>query len=345
MSSPAFTSSPAPASVAAAASSQAQPPSAQQTQSDCPDFVSLANVFAKNKLGFSSEAKAPYRLAKHLSLSFVTGQSFVPELIRGSVPMPCVTLGPFAALVNGVKLSCAWSTKHWPNVPHFAAASTNWNLVGENMGNFCVYKHHRCHSALDLPAPNDDAVLQPCGAYTGLAADLAKIELIHARISHGHHRAGFFPKYFPFSRHVVSRVLSANCDMQHLTMKAFYGEKRIYMDSSCRDSVSLDAGDLQAWAREAPFVSLSGVQLVAGAASGAAVVLRHSFFTRTTDKIRVSIKLPIYWTSRDHPAHFLFSCAQAQRVTLSTPFFQHSCNLGIGFKLKNWAPSVFLVYF
>jgi hypothetical protein len=331
----------ASSSTAAEAAAALPPPAPSQaaTPSACLDFVTLANVFAKNKLGFSSQPKAPYSLTKYLSLSFVKGQSFIPSSIRNTIPMPCVSLGPFATRVQGVQLSCTLSTENWPDPTRIVAASSNWNL--NDLSSF-VYKHHRCPSVLSLPAVDDAAALQACGSYTGISASASQIEMIHARIGHGH---GAYFRYDGLFRPVVCKLFSASFNEQHTTFKAFLGEKRIYLDGSFRDSVDLDADSLQASIRDAPVVSLSGVQFV-GSASGRAAVLRHSaVFNRNTNKLRVSVKLPIFWTSEKCMADFSFKCAQAQSVTLSTPYFKHSCHVGLGFKFENWAPSVFVVYF
>lgn len=329
---------------AATATARAQSPSAAPellAQSACLDYATLAHVFAKNKLGFSSPPKAPYTLTKYLSLSFVKGQTFIPSSIRHTVPMPCLSLGPFTTHVKGVQLSCTLSTENWPDptLSRVVAASSNWNLDDFNS---CVYKHHRCSGALALPAVDDTAGLKACGSYTGISATASQIELIHARIGHGH---GAYYYYEGIFRPVVSKLFSASFNEQHNAYKAFVGEKRIYLDGSFRDPVNLDVDGLQAFAREAPVVSLSGVQFV-GNALGRAAVLRHSaVFNRNKNKLRTSVKLPIFWTSGNCMANFSFKCAQAQSITLTTPYFQHSCHVGIGFKFQNWSPSVHLVYF
>ncbi len=140
-------------------------------------------------------------------------------------------------------------------------------------------------------------------------------------------------------------MLTASFIEERKAFKAFVGEKQIHLDGPLRTSENLDVDSLKACVREAPVVSLSGVQFV-GDSHGSAAVLRHSVvLNRNMSKFRISLKLPIFWTSPKCVADFSFKCAQAQRVTLSTPYFQHSCHFGIGFKLQNWAPSVYFVYF
>ena len=123
--------------------------------------------------------------------------------------------------------------------------------------------------------------------------------------------------------------------------KAFFGQKDIYRDG--RDSLHLDGDALNNFAREAPCSALSGIQFDRDE-SGVAAVVRASFIRKWEDNSRVrgSIKLP--FLSSSNSAIASLNASFAHMVTLSTPYFRHSCHVGFGFKFKN-AASLYLVYF
>ena len=301
----------------------------------CPDLVGLAHAFTKNKAGFTGKASAPYSLIKpYVGLSFVKGQSFVPSSIRHTVPFPCLVLGPFTSNVNGALLSCTYTTN--PSaLARLAAVSAKWhlNISAVNVYDAPSFVYKTSPGALSLPA-TDHAVgdqfdaFQPCGSFTGHVGSASQMELIHARLSYGQGK-------------VVSRFISASLNRDSGVFKAFFGQKDIYRDG--RDSLHLDGDALNNFAREAPWSALSGMQFVRDE-SGVAAVVRASFIRKWEDnsRVRASFKLPLLLSSNSAIASL--NASYAHMVTLSTPYFRHSCHVGFGFKFKN-AASLYLVYF
>jgi hypothetical protein len=301
----------------------------------CPDLVGLAQAFTKNKAGFTGRASAPYSLIKpYVALSFVKGQSFVPSAIRHTVPFPCLVLGPFTSSVKGALLSCTCSTD--PSaLARLKAVSAKWhlNISALNMLDAPSFVYKTTPGALSLPAA-DRAVgdrfdaLQPCGSFTGQVGDASHLEFIHAQLSYGQGK-------------VVSKFISASLNHDHGIFKAFFGQKDIYRDSS--DCLHLDADALHDFAREAPCSALYGIQFVRDD-SGVAAVVRASCVRKWEGKsrVRASVKLPLLSSSNSAIASL--NASYAQMVTLSTPYFRHSCHVGFGFKFKN-AASLYLVYF
>ncbi len=320
------------AAAATAAPAEAPFPAAHSehvTQSLCPDLASLADVFTKNKLGFSSQAKAPISLLKpYLALSFVKGQAFLPSSLRHIVPAPCLLLGPIAANAKGVRLSCTLSTNTTAPI-QLAAVSTHWHagLSSIVRRTFPGARPAVAHSA---------AALQPCGSFAGHMQTPSHTHLIYAQVGINHD-----------AKKAVSNFVSASFDREHGVFKAFFGQKDIFTDSSSPDFFDLDADGLQHFARTAPRVELAGLQFV-GDRSGVAAVVRGSLLRIDGSSglcTRASLKLPIFWTSVQGASNFSYSCAFAQRMTLSVANFQHSCRLGVGIKIKNWSVSPYFYYF
>ncbi len=319
-------------------SSSPAPPAAYSelaTQSLCPDLASLANVFIKNKLGFSSQAKAPISVIKpYLALSFVRGQAFLPSSLRDIVPLPCLLLGPFTTDVKGVRLSCSLSTNTTAPV-QLAAVSTHWH-VGVSSIVRRTFPGASSPQALPPAPPHAAATFQSCGSFAGHMETASQMQLMYARVGINHD-----------DKKAVSKFVSASFNKEHGVFKAFFGQKDIFCEGSSPDFLGLDAEGLQDFARTAPRVELAGLQF-GGDKSGVAAVVRASLLRIDGGSglhSRTSLKLPIFWTSDQGTSNFSYSIAFAQRVTLSVANYQHSCCLGVGLKFKNWAVSPHLYYF
>jgi hypothetical protein len=332
-------SSPSPAAFAETHSPSAH--SDYVANSLCPELADLANVFTKNKIGFSSQAKAPFYLVEpYLALSFVKGQAFVPESIRHIVPAPCLTFGPLSANVKGMKLSCSLSTDTAAPV-YLAAASSKWNVSSLS----AVYKTFPGVWCLPDVGPDVEKDFKPCsiesfqycGSFTGLSSNG---DAIYARVGHG-------------QGNVVSRFVSISGKRYSIngspeSVRCFIGQKDISRAGSYRNSLNVDAERLQHFAREAPFAALAGVQTVVGLPHpndeprGAAALFRISLFFPDDEypngerRCRGSLKLPFFWTSARGARDFSFSIGLATKYTFCFANYQHTCHLGFGLKIKNW---------
>ena len=324
-------SAPSP-SPAAFAEVHPEPALSQLVPQRCPDFFSLANVFSKNKLGFLGQAKAPYSLIEpYLALGIVEDRkSFLGR-------KACFFVGPFTANANGAQLSCTLlsDTNAWIRL---AAVTENCNFSNQSI----AYKTFP--GVLSLPAADADASapssfvpslpthknFQNWGSFAGFSGNNSQLDVVYAQVGHD-------------SGNVASIFSSVSFDPERGVLKAFFGGKAIQRAGSHCDRLNLDFDGLQDLTRNAPLVGLAGGQFVVDK-SGVDAGLRYSLqWIDSSAKFRQrgSIKVGIRSWS--------FSLAHAQKLLLSFTIggrnFQHSCHLGIGFKVKNREISPRLFYF
>jgi hypothetical protein len=328
----------------------------------CPELADLANVFTKNTIGFSRQAKAQfywlsdqplqpkapiYLVEPYLALSFVKNQAFVPEDIRHIVPVPCLTFGPFSSNVKGMKLSCTLSTDTTAPV-YLAAASSKWNVsllsavyktfpgvwclpnVGPDVGNGI--------DGVDHCSPES---FQDCGSFTGLSSNG---DAIYARVGHG--QGNVVSRFVSISgkRYESRSRKKYSINGSPESVRCFIGQKDIRRAGSYRNSLNVDAERLQHFAREAPIAYLCGVQFVTGLPHpnderrGTAALFRISHIKHHNDghSERCSLKLPFFWNSARGAKDFSFSLGLAQQCTFCFANYQHTCHLGFGLKIKNW---------
>jgi hypothetical protein len=321
-----MTSSASSPSPAAFAEVHPEPALSQPVPQRCPDFFSLANVFSKNK--FLGQAKAPYSLIEpYLALGIVEDRkSFLGR-------KPCFFVGPFTSNANGAQLSCTLlsDTNAWIRL---AAVTENCNFSNQSI----AYKTFP--GVLSLPAADADASapssfdykqVQNWGSFAGFSGNNSQLDVVYAQVGHDH------------SGNVASMFSSASLNLERESWKAFFGGKLIHRASSHCDRLNLDFDGLQDLTRNAPLVGLAGGQFVVDK-SGVDAGLRYSLqWIDSSAKFRQRCSFKVGIRS------WSFSLAHAQKLLLSFTIrgrnFQHSCHLGIGFKVKNLQISPRFFYF
>lgn len=312
-----------------------EPALSQLAPQRCPDFFSLANVFSKNKLGSLGQAKAPYSLIEpYLALGIVEDRkSFLGR-------KACFFVGPFTANTNGAQLSCTLlsDTNAWIRL---AAVTENCNLSNQSIA-YKTFPGVLCLPAADAdasaPSPFDHKQFQNLGSFVGFSGNNSQLDVVYAQVGHD-------------SGNVMSRFSSVSLNPERGVLKAFFGGKAIQRAGSHCDRLNLDFDSLQHLTRNAPLVALCGCQLVVDKSGADAVdasqcdaVLRSSLQRiDSSAKFRQRCSLKVGFRS------FSFSLAHAQKLLLSFTIggrnFQHSCHLGIGFKVKNFQISPKFFYF